>query len=121
MKWLKAIGYGVALFAILFVIGSVAMFGLKLRCGSSMSFLMLAAVLAVSWLLARQYKIGSFKEGFEVGLVWVLVDALLEYVVIVQIFNKGEPSFYNWSVLLGYFLIILVPALEGKSTSVKSS
>lgn len=114
MKWLKAIGYGIALFAIMFLIGSVVMFGLKLT-GNAMAAVMLIASLVVLWLLAGQYKIGSLNDGIQVGLVWLIVDALLEYIVIVQIFNQGDASkLYSWSVLLGYSLIVVVPALVGQ-------
>lgn len=114
MNWLKAIGYGIALFAIMFVIGSIVMFGLKLT-GNAMSIIMLVAAVIVLYLLAKQYKIDSLNAGIQVGLVWLVVDALLEYYVIIQIFNKGVAGgFYSWSVLLGYALIVAVPALVGK-------
>ena len=113
MNWLKAIGYGVTLFAISFVLGSVVMFGLKLT-GIAMSLIMLIATVIVLWLLAQQYKIKSRNDGIQVGMVWLAVDALLEYYVIVRIFNQGDASkLYSWSVFLGYALIVIIPALYG--------
>jgi hypothetical protein len=113
MNWLKAIGYGIALFAINFVIGSILMFGLKLS-GLSFSIVMLIAAIVVLWLLANQYKIKALNDGIMVGLVWLVVDVILEYYVIVQIFSKGDAaSFYNLSVLLGYALVVAVPAVVG--------
>lgn len=115
MNWLKAIGYGFLYFCVIFVIGSIAMFGLKLT-GDAMGIVMLISAVIVLWILAGQYKIGSLNDGIQIGLVWVIVDALLEYLVIVQIFNKGVASgFYNWSVLLGYALVIIIPAYVGQS------
>lgn len=114
MNWLKAIGYGIALFAIMFVLGSIAMFGLNLT-GNAMSIVMLIAGIIVIWLLAKQYRIGRLGEGIQVGLIWLVVDALLEYIVIVQIFNQGKAAgFYTWSVILGYVLIVAIPALLGQ-------
>ena len=114
MKWLKAIGYGILLFAVMFVVGSIVMFGLKLA-GNALSVVMLISAIIVVYILARMYKITSLNEGLQVGLVWLVVDALLEYIVIILIFNKGDASgFYSWSVLLGYGLIVVVPALVGK-------
>lgn len=113
MNWVKAIGYGVVLFAVMFVIGSIAMFGLKLA-GDAMGITMLVASVIVLWLLAQQYGIKSLNDGIQIGLVWLVVDALLEYVVVIQIFNKGNlSSFYTWSVLTGYVLIVVIPALYG--------
>ncbi|MDD5593228.1 MAG: hypothetical protein PHG97_00625, partial [Candidatus Margulisbacteria bacterium] len=110
MNWLKAIGFGIALFAIIFVVGSIAMFGLKLA-GIVLSLTMLIAVIIVVYLLAAQYKIRGLNAGLQVGLVWLVIYALLEYIVVVQIFNKGETGgFYNWSVLLGYLLVVVIPA-----------
>ena len=115
MNWLKAIGFGIALFAIMFVLGSIAMFGLKLT-GVAMSAVMLLTGLIVLWLLAQQYKLGSLNDGIQVGLVWLVVDALLEYIVIIQISKQGNASgFYSWSVLLGYVLIVVIPALVGQT------
>lgn len=114
MNWLKAIGYGIVLFAVMFVVGSIVMFGLKLA-GTGMSIVMLISGIIVLYLLAKQYKIKDLNDGIVVGLVWLVVDVILEYYVIVQIFNKGVTSgFYNWSVLLGYATIVIVPALVGR-------
>lgn len=115
MNWLKAIGFGIALFAINFVIGSILMFGLKLS-GISFSIVMLIAAIIVLWLLANQYKIKNLNDGIQVGLVWLVVNALLEYIVIVLIFNGGDASkLYSWSVFLGYALVVIVPALVGQT------
>jgi len=113
MNWLKAIGYGVILFAIMFLVGSIAMFGLKLS-GDVFSWVMLIAGIIVLWILAQQYKIKDLSEGIQVGLAWLVVDVILEYLVVVQMFNKGNLSFYGWSVLLGYALVVIVPALYGQ-------
>jgi hypothetical protein len=112
MNWLKAIGYGIILFAVMFLIGSVAMFGLKLT-GNAMSVVMIVVGIIVLWLLAQQYKVKNLNDGIQVGLVWLVVDALLEYLVIVQMFNKGNLSFYTWGVITGYILVIIVPAVYG--------
>ena len=114
MNWLKAVGYGVILFAVLFVVASILIFGLGFKMGEMpLSITMLVAAAAVIYLLAQQYKIGSLNEGIQVGLTWLVVDALLEYIVIVQILNKGSFSFYTWSVILGYTLALVVPIYVG--------
>ena len=112
MNWLKAIGYGIALFAIMFVIGSIAMFGLKLS-GNVFSITMLISGIIVLYLLAGQYGVKSLNDGIQLGIVWLIVDVILEYYVLVQIFMKGDASFYTWSVLTGYVTVVLVPTLVG--------
>lgn len=115
MNYVKAIGYGIALFAIMFLIGSVVMFGLGWQMGGTKaSLVMLAASIVVLYLLAGQYKVRGLNDGLQVGVVWLIVDILLEYLIIVQIFNKGVTgTFYTWSVLTGYALVVLVPAWVG--------
>lgn|SRR3989338_2387251 len=118
MNWLKAIGYGLVLFALMFVAGSIVMFGLKLT-GNTMSAVMLIAGIIVLWLLAKQYKINSLGEGVQVGIVWLIIDALMEYLVIIQIFNKGVVgNFYSPLLLLGYAVVVIVPALVGQMKKV---
>lgn len=113
VKFLKAIGYGIALFAIMFVVGSIVMFGLNLS-GTTMSLTMILCGIIVTLLLARQYGVSSLLDGLYVGIIWLVVDALMENLVIVQIFNKGNPALYSPSVFIGYALIVIVPALYGK-------
>ncbi len=114
MNWLKAIGYGIALFAVMFLAGSVVMFGVNLT-GTAMSVVMLIIGIIVVYLLAKQYKIASLSQGIQVGLVWLVVDALLEYLVIIQIFNKGNATgFYTPLLFVSYALIVIIPALVGQ-------
>ncbi|MFH1825884.1 MAG: hypothetical protein ABH823_01155 [bacterium] len=76
MNWLKAILYGIVLFAIMFLIGSVVMFGLKLA-GTTMSIVMMIAGVLVVYLLAKQYKVASLNEGLKIVIVWLVVNSLL--------------------------------------------
>lgn len=113
MNLLKSVAYGFVYFAIMFVLGSIVMFGLKLS-GTSMSLSMTLLAILMLWLLAKQYKLMSLNEGIMVGLVWCIVNVVLEYSIIVQIFNSGNGlAFYSWSVLLGYLLAVIVPAVVG--------
>jgi len=114
MNWGKAIGYGIVLYAIMFLLGSVLMFGPKLA-GNAFGITMLVASLIILWIAAKMYQIPNLSQGIEVGLVWLVVEAVLDYVVLVQMFNKGSLSVYSWSLLTGYALIIIIPALVGST------
>ncbi|KPJ65193.1 hypothetical protein AMJ44_10785 [candidate division WOR-1 bacterium DG_54_3] len=116
MNWLKAIGYGIVLFALLFVIGSIVMFaGVKTGTPLFGILMILAAIILVT-ALAKMYKIASLNQGIQVGLVWLIVDALLEYLIIVQLINKGDLSalYSSWTIWFGYALILAIPALVGQ-------
>ncbi|MBI5078571.1 hypothetical protein HZB08_00925 [Candidatus Saganbacteria bacterium] len=86
-----------------------------LLTGNAMFFSTLVSAAIVLYLLSRQYKIGNAGEGIRVGAVWLVIDALLEYCIIVQPFSRSNFSFYTWAVLLRYLLIIVIPAAVGAS------
>jgi hypothetical protein len=112
MNWTRAIWYGVIYFAIMFLIGSIYMFGPKLS-GDAYCITMLLSAIIVLCFLSQIYGLKDQGEGTLVGLVWLVVNALLEYLVLVLLFNKGDIAFYTWSVLFSYVLIVLIPALNG--------
>jgi len=113
MNWTKAVIFGFILFAVMFLLASVAMFGLKLS-GIAFTISMLVSVIIVVLALAIAYGEETLDDGFRLGLVMFSVNAILEYLVVVRIFNKGNLSFYSWSIFLGYALIILLPGLVGR-------
>lgn len=112
MNWGKAIGYGIVLYAIMFLLGSILMFGLKLT-GDVFGATMVIASIIILWIAARMYQISNLNQGIQVGAVWLAIEAILDYILLVQIFNKGSLSVYNWSLLTGYVMIIVVPAIVG--------
>ena len=114
MNWLKTIGYGIALWAIIFVVASVCI-ALKITDIAVMGSIMVIASIIVLWLLSKQYKIASLAQGIQVGLVWLVITAILEYVITVRGFLNGDLSLYtSWSVITGYILIVVVPAVYGQ-------
>jgi len=114
MNWLKAIGYGVAVWAIMFVAASVCI-ALKITDPIIMGIVMVIVSIVVLWLLSKQYKIASLSKGIQVGLVWLVVIAILEYVITVRGFMNGDLSLYSsWSVITGYILIVVIPAVYGQ-------
>jgi uncharacterized membrane protein YpjA len=114
MNYLKAIGYGIALWAIIFVVASV-LIALGLKTGTLMEIITLIAVVIATFILARNYKIESRIQGLLIGVIWLVVNAAIEYLVTVRGFLQGDLSFYSWSVLAGYALILLIPIFVLKS------
>jgi hypothetical protein len=113
MNWGKAVGYGVVLYAIMFLIASILMFGLKLT-GDVFGVTMLVISASILWVAAGRYQLSGSSEGMRVGVVWLVVEAALDYLLIVQIFNKGSLSVYTWSLLTAYVLIVAIPTLVGQ-------
>jgi len=97
----------------MFLLRSVLMFDPKLA-GNAFGITMLVASIIILWFAAKMYKIGSLNQGIQVGIVWLVIEVILDYVVLVQMFNKGSLSVYSWSLLTAYVLIVAVPALVGQ-------
>lgn len=115
MNYLKALGYGIALWAIIFVIASV-LIALGLQAGPLMQIIMLIAVAITVFILAKNYKIENRIQGIQIGIIWLIIDAALEYLITVRGFMQGDLSFYSdWSVIVGYLLILLIPVFVLKS------
>jgi hypothetical protein len=113
MNWLKALGFGFLLFAVMFMIGSILMFGLKLT-GLAAEIPMFIALVIVLMVLAIQFKVDGFGAGLLVGLIWLAVYALLDYFLIVRTFNPENTAYYfSWRLYLWYALIVVVPAAVG--------
>ncbi len=112
MNWIKAIRYGIAFFSVMFVVGYLLSAGLNFT-GNAYSVSMLLASVIVLCVMSGWYGLNNQGEGVMVGLVWAAVNALLEYLIIVLIMNRGNTAYYTWSVLMGYVIVVLIPALSG--------
>jgi len=115
MNWLKALGFAVLIFVIFFVIGSILMFGLGLRMNElPAQIAMLVLALIVLWLLSAWYGLKGATDGFFVGLTWMVVNIILEYLVLVLLLDKGNAAaYYSWSVIIAYMLELVVPLYVG--------
>lgn len=116
MDWVKSLRYAVAFFSVMFVISYVMAWGLNFT-GNPYSVSMLLASVIVLCFLSNQYGFKNQGEGVIAGLVWFAVNALLEYLVVVLIMNKGNTAYYTWSVLMCYVIVILIPALSGSRSN----
>ena len=114
MNWFKALGFAVLIFALFFVIGSLLMFGLGLKMNELPAQLsMLVSAIVVLWLLSVWYGLKGATDGFFVGLTWMVVNLVLEYLVLVLFFNKGGLGYYSWSVIFSYVLELVIPLYVG--------
>ena len=112
MKWMKAVGYGLAYFVIMLLIGNLPDFGLKLY-GESLNIVNLLIAIIVLTVLGQLYKIKGLNEGIMVGLVWAGLAIALDYLISVLIINQGSLVFYKWSVLTSYVLFVFIAACIG--------
>lgn len=117
--WKRVIFYGLALWMVVFVaILLLVLLGLNNRTVPTDFVLFLMAVL-VYWTLASRLRLVSLSQGFFVGLAWVAISLLLDYLVIVRGFNGGSLNFYSaWIIWGRYALLVLIPILASSRRQV---
>lgn len=106
----KAIGYGIGLWAIMFIVGMLlVLFGVTLTAGWVFLLAILAGVIAYSF--ATYIDPRSTGSALGYGLTWVLVVAILNALIVTP-FVAGAGLFGLWSYWLGAAFILFAPWVE---------
>ena len=90
----------------------------------AISFPLLIVWLVVGYLLARSYlkpTTGKAQEGLKLGLLFALVNLVLDLLVLVLLFKNGFSYFASLTVWLAYFILLLVPWFTGRSLASANS
>jgi hypothetical protein len=84
----------------------------------AISFPLLLLWLLIAYLLARSYlKVTTDKatEGLRLGVLFAVVNFILDLLVLVLLFKNGLAYFASLTVWLAYFTVLTVPWLTGRS------
>jgi len=110
MNWKKAIGFGVLLWVLMFVIVS-AFIGFKVpeSMWLNIGYAIISGV--ISFVLAGYAKPKSLGMALGYGVSWVVVGVILDAIVTMR-FNP--EIFMAWELWLGYGLVLLAPLLRVK-------
>lgn len=111
MNWKKTLLYGLIIWAIGFVVASILIaMGLS-STGWFLNILMLVIMAVVVWAMTGKIEPKDAKSAIQIGTVWLVVTAILEYLVTYRTFvAETNPDFYrSWSIWVGYALILLIP------------
>ena len=123
----RAIAYAVLIWLIGFVWGSVVFMTPALKSVSSIpyvsrypaiSFPVLIIWLLIAYVLAKNIlKTATDKasEGLQLGLMFAVVNLVLDLLILVLLFKNGLTYFASLSVWLAYFILLTVPWLVGRS------
>jgi len=112
MNWKKAVGYGAALWVLMFVIVSVFV-GFKIW-GSTWLHVVTAFIAGVvSFVLAGYAKPAKASAALSYGISWAVVSAILDIAITMRF---DSTVFAQWPMWLGYALIILAPLLRVKKS-----
>lgn len=110
MNWKKAIGFGILLWVLMFVIVSIF---IAFKIYEFRWIRILTAVIAgiTSFLLAGLAKPTKIGWALLYGLIWVIICVILDVLVTMR-FNPA--IFAARSLWLGYVLVLFVPLLKVK-------
>ncbi|NQU99538.1 MAG: hypothetical protein HQ538_02270 [Parcubacteria group bacterium] len=112
-KPVKGILMGLLIWVAGFMIGSIVMMVAGMdKIGTVMILVMpIVNILISFWYLKKN---PGMLEGIKLGVIWIAVNVILDIAVLALAFGNGFSYFTAWTVLLGYFDMILIPAIIGK-------
>jgi len=126
-RLIRALGYAVLIWIIGFSWGTVVFMTPALRNISAIpfvsrypaiSFPVLIIWLLIAYLLAGRYlraATDEASEGLRLGLMFAVVNLLLDLLILVLLFKNGFGYFASFTVWLAYFILLIVPWLVGRS------
>ena len=88
------------------------------------SFPVLIIWLLIAYLLARSYlnlTTDKASEGLKLGLLFAVVNFILDLLVLVLLFKNGFTYFASLTVWLAYLVLLTVPWFTGRSLAAMTS
>jgi hypothetical protein len=110
MNWGKAIGFGVGLWVLMFVIIS-ALIGFNLYQGTAVHVVMAVVGGIISYIFAGYVKPADTKQALMCGAAWIFVSAILDAVITMR-FNQA--IFASRALWLGYALVLFAPLFRAQ-------
>lgn len=111
MNILKRIGLGAAVWAIIYVLLTILMFGAKMEAGIGLCIITFLVIIILTWWISGYAKIKNVSDAFVVGIIFILTAIILDYLgVVLPKFNVS--IFSDWSVWIGYALLLLTPIVK---------
>ncbi|MFA5062197.1 MAG: hypothetical protein WC526_03555 [Patescibacteria group bacterium] len=110
MQWGKAIGYGVFIWVLMFVIVSVFI-GFNIYGSTWMEILIAIIGGIIVYIMAGKVKPTTSGMAVGYGVTWAVCSIILDLIVTMR-FNPA--IFSNWVMWLGYAIVIFVPLLQVK-------
>ncbi len=124
----KALAYAVLIWIVGFVWGSVVFMTPQLKDLPSIqyvsrypaiSFPLLIIFPIITYLVARNYLKSApdcAGEGLKLGIVFVVVNFVLDLLLLVLLFGNGPAYFASLTVWVAYLILLLVPWWVGKKS-----
>jgi hypothetical protein len=126
MNLKQATASGAMAYFIIFVIGSLLLFGFNFRM-ELFGLMMLLIMPFIIFLIAKYFyfnkiKIGQKIEGLYLGAYWLAIALILDVIILVYGFNIGWNYFLkaNWTMPAGYAEYIIFAFFAGYLSKKKS-
>ncbi len=114
MKSLRYIWPGASIWAIIFIVIS-ALIGFGANVQNATTDLISVVVIGLLvLLLTRQLEISSKKQALQYAFGWVVTMVLLDMIITVRF--TGWEIFSQWTVIVGYLLVLILPVLVTKNS-----
>lgn len=109
-NWLyRALGWGVAIYAIMYLAWSgLVIYGYSL--GMLSLVIRLAILFGITTLAARSLRLIDWKDILPYSALWALTAIVLDGIYLVPF--TGWTLYSTWSVWLGYALIVVFPLIR---------
>lgn len=127
INWKSATLWGILLWALIFAVFSVIMFAPPLQGKAALQkALELAFLLPLVLFSGLMYFKGagarkSAKNGFIVGIYFLIISAILDMTITIPIFVKSYRAFYSeWSIWAGFLETVIVMMLLGGYLGMRS-
>lgn len=123
----KAIGYGVIIWVVGFIWGSIVFMMPSLKStppipyfssNPAISFPIIAIWIPLTYLLSRHFLKNSKApdaDGIKLGLAFSEVNFVLDVLILVVLLKAGISYFAAASIWLGYAMLFVIPWLTGRS------
>lgn len=109
MKYGALFGWGIVIYAVMELAGTVSfVYGFSgTMPGRAFGLLVLIIVATIA---GRSLRFHSSKDIFPYSFGWMIIVALLDYLVTVP--GSGWAIYSDWDLWFGYGLVVLVPLLS---------
>lgn len=117
MNWKKLIGFGLLWWVIIFVVVS-ALMAFKFYSGILVEIGIAVLVGIIIFILAGYAKPLGLGQALTYGLVWAIIGLILDYFITLR---YNDAIFKQWTLWLGYALVLLAPILRIKKSAESNS
>ncbi len=108
MKWGKLFGWGIAIYAAVFLAWSILVIHGFIE-GLAPRALLAATLAAVLVVAGRDLRLHQWYDVLPYSIGWILIIIVFDLVCAVPV--SGWEIWHDWNIWVGYLMVLLVPLL----------